>query len=399
MRKSFGQVAVGAAIVAAALAVPTAAVASHHHHKPKPAKVKVMSRNLYLGADLSPAINAVSGNAFIDANGQIVRDVDTNNFPARAKGLAQEILSKKPDLVGLQEVAEWRSGPLNDGAPFTCTGTNVDSNPPFDCNFTASTVRYDYLALLMAQLNHGKKRYRVVRSNPEFDFEAPTDYNGVTGDGDAPGLNDNGEENDRLTMRDVILAKVGKTVKTSNVQTGHYHTLYEPTVGGLVQVHVIRGWLSTDVKVGNSPKFRFIDTHLEAFGDTAIREAQAKELVHKGNVGDPKGKLPVVLVGDFNSDDNTVSATNGDRLAYQALTKAGYSERSTGDPLGCCLNTDILTDEQGSVDDFDHQVDHILTDAPKQVKLSDSSVTGLAPVNGYWDSDHAGLFSTLTIAP
>ena len=63
-----------------------------------------MTRNVYLGADLTPAIQAASTNDFVDANGQIVRDVDTNNFPIRAKGLAQEILQKKPDLVGLQEV-------------------------------------------------------------------------------------------------------------------------------------------------------------------------------------------------------------------------------------------------------------------------------------------------------
>jgi len=28
-----------------------------------------------------------------------------------------------------------------------------------------------------------------------------------------------------------------------------------------------------------------------------------------------------------------------------------------------------------------------------------SSVTGLKPVNGFWDSDHAGLFSVLTLPP
>ena len=117
-------------------------------------------------------------------------------------------------------------------------------------------------------------------------------------------------------------------------------------------------------------------------------------------MADPKGSLPVVLVGDFNSDDNTVSSTNGDRLAYKALTKAGYVERSTGDPLGCCLNADIITaGGGGSVSDFDHQVDHILTSAPKSIKLVNSSVTGRNPVNGFWDSDHAGLFSTLSIAP
>jgi endonuclease/exonuclease/phosphatase family metal-dependent hydrolase len=394
---SFRRVAFGVALIAL-FALPAGAVAKGQ----SPPKVKVMTRNLYLGADLSPAINATGTNEFIDANGQIVRDVDTNNFPTRAIGLAHEILSKSPDLVGLQEVSEWRSGPLNDAAPFTCDNPDpgtVDDNPPFNCDFTASTVRYDYLHELMSQLNDGKKRYRVVKSQQEFDFEAPTDYNGVTGDGDLPGTNDNGEENDRLTMRDVILAKVGERVKTSNVQAGHYHTLFEPVVGGVVTVHVIRGWVSTDVKVGKAPKFRFVNTHLEAFGSPTIRQAQAKELVHKHNVADPNGSLPVVLVCDCNSDDNTVSSTNGDRLAYKALTNAGYVERSTSHPLGCCLNADIITDDQGDISDFDHQVDHILTSDPKHIKLVNSSVTGRTPVNGFWDSDHAGLFSTLSFKP
>jgi endonuclease/exonuclease/phosphatase family metal-dependent hydrolase len=392
---AFGLVAV------AAMALPAGAFAAQHH-KAKPAKVKVMTRNVYLGADLSPAINAVSGTAFIDANGQIVRDVDTNDFPTRATGLAQEILAKQPDLVGLQEVALWRSGPLDDAAPFTCDANGtVDDDPPFDCNFTASTVRYDYLKLLLAELNDGADHYRLVKSQREFDFEAPADYNGTPGDGDIPTVNDNGEENDRLTMRDAILAKVGSRVKVSNVvQAGHYHTMYEALVGGLVTVHVVRGWTSADVKVGTSPKFRFVNTHFEAFGDPHIRAAQAKELVERYNVADPKGRLPIVLVGDLNSDNDTVSPTNGDRLAYKALTNAGYVERSTANPLGCCLNADIITDSGGgNVSDFDHQVDHIMTDRPKRIKLVNSSVTGLNPVSGFWDSDHAGLFSTLSIAP
>ncbi len=384
-----------AAAVAASALVIAPATAGAHAKPDKGAPVSVMTRNVYLGADLAPAINATSTNGFIDANGKIVRDVITNNFNVRAKGLASEILSKSPDLVGLQEVAEWRHGPLNDAAPFTCTGTE-DDTPPFGCKFTASTVRYDYLKQLMAQLNKGKQRYRIVQSNQEFDFEAPADANGVPGDGDAPGLNDNGEENDRLTMRDVILAKTGKRVQTSNIQTGHYRSLFSPSVAGTVTIHVLRGWLSADVKVGKSPKFRFVDTHLEAFGDPKIRAAQAKELVAKGGPADPKGKLPVVLVGDLNSDDDTVKG--GDRLAYKALQKGGYVERSTDNPLGCCLNTSILTADRGSVKDFDHQVDHILTDRPKQVKLVSSAVTGRKPVHGFWDSDHAGLFSGLTIS-
>jgi hypothetical protein len=32
------------------------------------------------------------------------------------------------------------------------------------------------------------------------------------------------------------------------------------------------------------------------------------------------------------------------------------------------------------------------------VRLEDSEVTGLLPVNGFWDSDHAGLLSALRFA-
>ena len=38
-----------------------------------------------------------------------------------------------------------------------------------------------------------------------------------------------------------------------------------------------------------------------------------------------------------------------------------------------------------------------MTNAPKKVKLVSSSVTGRQPVNGFWDSDHAGLFSALSV--
>jgi endonuclease/exonuclease/phosphatase family metal-dependent hydrolase len=354
-----------------ALAAPATSLAKH--------QLGVMTRNVYLGADLSPAINATSTNGFIDANGQILRDVDTNNFPVRAKGLADEILNKDPDLVGLQEVALWRTGPLNDFAPITH-------------EFTASHVKYDYLQLLLGQLNAGPRdRYRVVAVQNEFDFEAPADYNGVAGDGDLPGVNDNGELNGRLTMRDVILAKTGGNVKTANAGGGHFDTLYTPVISG-IPVTVQRGWTQVDARVRGSHEFRFVNTHLEAFGDPTIREAQAKELVAPR--GPATGDLPVILVGDLNSDDDTV--TGGDRLAYNALLVAGLSERSTANPLSCCLNTDILTANLGSVSDFNHQVDHVLTD-DAGVTLLNSSVTGRAPVNGYWDSDHVGVFSELQI--
>jgi hypothetical protein len=67
-------------------------------------------------------------------------------------------------------------------------------------------------------------------------------------------------------------------------------------------------------------------------------------------------------------------------------------------PFGCCLNSGLLTvSGGGKLSDFDHKVDHVMTDAPKDIKLAGSAVTGRSPVNGFWDSDHAGLFSKLTL--
>jgi hypothetical protein len=139
-------------------------------------EVTVMTRNLYLGADLAPAIGAPSLESFVAATGQILREVTANDFPTRARGLAQEILAQKPDLVGLQEVALWRTGPPS-LAP-------VLSGVP-----TATTVRYDYLQLLLDQLNKGKAQYEVVVAQNEFDLEAPGDENGVAGDGPAAQTN------------------------------------------------------------------------------------------------------------------------------------------------------------------------------------------------------------------
>ena len=36
-----------------------------------------------------------------------------------------------------------------------------------------------------------------------------------------------------------------------------------------------------------------------------------------------------------------------------------------------------------------------MTNDPAGIKLESSEVTGLLPVNGFWDSDHAGVYSAL----
>jgi endonuclease/exonuclease/phosphatase family metal-dependent hydrolase len=354
----------------------------------KPATVKVMSRNLYLGADLGPGMNATNLQELVNGAGQILNQVDANNFPVRAKGLAKEIKQTGPDIVGLQEAALWRTEPC-------------DKNP---LPPAATTTRYDYIASLLREVNKPKKLYRVAVVKPEFDFEvwANIDGNEQTA---GPGCPMGSEINGRLTMRDAILVRKG--VKVSSPKSGTFKTLLRVKPAG-VNVDVTRGWTSIDATV-RGKKFHFVNTHFEAFdnspngnltnsdttvGNGQIREAQAKELVS----GPARSKLPVIALGDFNSDVKT-EVKPGDGLAYRALLDAGFVERSTYNPLGCCLNADVLTTGGGGKpSDFNHKVDHVMTNKPKRVKLLSSLITGRSPVNGFWDSDHAGVFSALRLS-
>ena len=121
--------------------VPAAAQATGSSNLALP---KVMTRNLYLGADLGPALTAIGTCPFIPPadcqnlvltnNLTIWNQVQATNFPARAKVLAKEIDNDDPYLIGLQEVALWRSGPIN--------GVK-----------DASVVDYDFLKTLLAELS------------------------------------------------------------------------------------------------------------------------------------------------------------------------------------------------------------------------------------------------------
>jgi endonuclease/exonuclease/phosphatase family metal-dependent hydrolase len=356
----------------------------------KPQPVNVMTRNVYLGADLTGGVTATNFQELVNAAGKILNEVDANRFGTRAIGLGKEIAENKPDLVGLQEVALWRTQPC-DKFPL----------PP-----SATTVRYDFLDLLMKQINKGKTKYRVVVTKPEFDFEvwANTDGNEQTA---GPGCPNGSEINGRLTMRDVIIAKRHRTVKTRNAKSGTYDTLMRVKPAGAVDVDVTRGWTAVDATV-RGKKFRFVNVHFEAFdstpsnltnknttvGNGQIREAQAKELVGRGGPA-AKGKLPVILVGDLNSD-TTTEVKKDDGLAFRAVLGAGFKRMASKRPFTCCLNSSLITTTGGGkLSDFDHTVDHVLTNNTKRIKFVRSKVVGQQPVRGFWNSDHAGLFSAL----
>ncbi len=361
----------------ACLLLPVSA-ADAKKKKRKAPTVTVMTRNLFLGADLSPAINAGSICDAIDAGGKILNDVDATDFKQRAPLLAAEIRKAKPDLVGIQEAALWR---FQANADFTSS--------------KATEVRYDFLQLLLDELGG---RYKVAVVQNEFDQELPADrdFSDATQDASLPLCG--ADEDGRLTMRDAILVRKGSKVKVSGKKAGHFKTRYQVKLGGSIDINVDRGWVSVEARRGKK-KFRFVNAHLEAFGDPAIREAQAKELFAPG--GPYRTKKQLVALGDFNTGNardrvGPGFTIPGDEKAYAAL--AGFGLTNLGTRQTCCFN-DVIAANVPSYYQFDHTVDHVF--AKPKLKQTKAAVTGagksVVSPGGLLASDHGGLWSRLRL--
>ena len=397
--------AVGLVAALSLALLPGAAVAKGNSNKGGH-QLTVMTRNLYLGADLSPALNATTVNGAVDAAYQIEQQVHRTKFPSvRAALLANEIKKRKPDIVGLQEAAWWRTGPYDLGA-ITGSPKATQTDPQGG----------DFLTDLLTQLNNGGKKgkkgsadaakkgkgpqYKIAVVKTEFDYELPVNQ-GSGGLGVCPAQC----HNERLTMRDAILVRKG--VKVSNASSGTFNTLLRVKVGGVLNVDVTRGWAAADLKA-NGRKVHVVDSHLEAFDSAAsntgsdgqtypkggIREAQAKQLIAPG--GPTSSKLPTLLIGDFNSDSpvHGDQVDPGDALAYRALLAGGWSERAfTPPPFGCCIQDPNLSDP--STAGITHRVDHIMSNT-KKIKFKKGGLT-TTYANGLWSSDHFGLWSRLQV--
>lgn len=356
-------------------------------------KIRVMSRNVYLGADLGPAIGAPDIPSAISGAGEIVREVERTDFRERAVPLAREIKRARPHLVGLQEVALWQRQEPSDG------GGTIGGQPPVVPGATDATeVRFDFLKLLRDELTRIGAPYRLVAVQDEFEGELPADADGNPGTGTGPLAALGADLDQRLTMRDVILARRGAGVKTRRVRMSHYDTRFEADISG-VTVPSDRGWISVEAR-RKGRKFRFVNTHLEAFGDPAIREAQAKELRGEALRTRKRGRRgkrkQVILVGDLNSGLAGKHRVFGDdQLAFRVLKR--FKMRDRGAVQSCCYPS-ALNDPSFT---FDHTVDHVMVKPGLRRVKRQTFVTGNDPdemtPSGLWPSDHGGVVSTLKL--
>jgi hypothetical protein len=263
--------------------------------------IPVMTRNLYLGADLDPVVAAAGKNdplAVFDAVSKAWATILGTNLPERAEVLAKEIEQNKPMLVGFQEVSLYRSGKFRNLAPAT-----------------EEVKGYDYLDTLLSELNERPLHYAPVAVTQNYDAEFPAD----TDPGEGQYLRDI-----RLTDRDVILARTNlpkAELKLSNIQEANFAHNVSLQIGNTGQsITLYRGWGSVDAKVEDG-SFRFINTHLEPEstipGVNDVQVAQGEEILE----GPANTNRPVILAGDYNS-----RAGGGGTPTYDNLINSGFTD-------------------------------------------------------------------------
>jgi len=330
------------------------------------ARLRVMTRNLYLGTSINPILAAPPEQIpLVMAQGWA--EVLSIDFNERAAALADEIVQFSPHLIGLQEAAIFR---------LQSPGDYLQGNPQ-----PAEEVVFDYLEILLNALEERGLDYRPVAVTTCIDIELPA--------ATSPALDDL-----RFTDREVILARAD--VRVTHSQSGLFAAGVPVNVGGM-DVLIQRGWASVDARVAGQ-SFRFLSTHLETSTFSPIQIAQGAELVAMAR----DLSMPLVMVGDFNS-----AADRSRTPTYGNLVDAGFvdvwEQANSGAPGYTCCHDDDLRNEEV---DFNRRIDLIFvypTSARNPVRKVDAEVIGEEEgdqtSSGMWPSDHAGVRAAFRLQP
>ena len=267
-------------------------------------------------------------------------------------------------------MALWRSGPLELGA------IGVPN---------AQTVDYDFLQLLLDELNADRSLYRAEVIALRADVVSPSFVSSPA----EPGARDV-----RLTMRDVILVRDTPSLRV----TGEHDAIFADnlSLGVLtVKFDFDRGYQWVDIAAGGR-SFRVVNTHLEAFSSD-IALAQATQMVAEATAVNTS----TVIVCDCNSDplNSSIKEDIGDTVAhkapYELITKTYIDQWLRWAPAnqGWTSGLNELVDET-----WTHRIDMVFahTASAGPLGVDRGEITGdeesdRDAATGLWPSDHAGV--------
>jgi len=293
----------------------------------------VMTRNLYLGADVSSALGLLPD---LPAAAQDMwSQVAATDFTARVPVLAAETVAARPAVIGIQEATTWECRP----SAFAGTTVVYDFTQQFlDATAAAGTPYVLASANGRTAINQGYSIPAIPRLTRVVD---PETFQPLFGTDEA----DCG-----FTIADALAVRGDLAGQVLDVGTVEYENA-AAIVPVLMEVQ--RGYAWADIRIGSTP-VRFVTTHLEAFwkaGAVPASAEQARQLVRDL----AEVSMPLVVMGDFNSDprdprtpgDNpggqpeatgdcpAQSGTDGTCSAYWTMIGAGYTDSGPDatDPL------------------------------------------------------------------
>lgn len=267
-------------IVALGLVAPDAS--AKWWHPPKKINVTVMTRNLYLGADIFRVFEAglEDPDLIPVAVAQVYNTMLFTNFEARAEAIADEIARKKPHVVGLQEVSTYyiqTPGDFLAGNPVQAKDVVIDFYTVLNDALEARGLYYKAFTVTNADVEL-----------PMLDTASPTFLSDV-----------------RLVDHDVLLVRRG--LPAWQVLAKNYDNNLEVDLD-LGSVEFTRGFVIVDAII-KGRIFRFANTHLEVRSSPysifrVYQYAQMLELLGTLNNLDGiplLGHRPIIMLGDFNS--------------------------------------------------------------------------------------------------
>ena len=337
--------------------------------------LKVMSQNMYLGANIDLLLTAQTPQQVAEVFQQLRISTQAGNF-ARAYRLAEQIATQAPHLVGLQEVTTYV---LDFGGGVTQT--------------------LDFLYVLQAHLAY----FAATRGTPTYTAHRAV-WTSVAFPASVfdPAFPDvTYQDGDAVLVRSDVPLVGSPTLKS-------YDTFEVFQVAGtFFENH--RGYIAVSAEIDDQV-IRFVNTHLEVQMFETTQLAQAAELV--GALEDET--LPVVIVGDFNSAANHDSPESQMTGSYRLFRNAGYADMWLRQPHSVggvtCCQAPTLTN---AVSELGQRLDLVLVrwdsagfGGQSYVDLvgedPDDRLTFADPELGtltLWPSDHAGIVATLWPAP
>ena len=367
------------ALLAAALPVQAGAMCSNGKRG-----FETMTVNLYVGAGTEniTALDPTDPNYLVNlvsAVTGVYYQVLASQPPVRMQGVADQVVARMPDVFAVEEATLLR---IQSPGDIVQGGTTP-----------ATVVVYDYLQLLVDALQARGAHYAVAATSVEWDIEMPMFELGP--DGTPTGVIDDV----RQTDREAILVRTDLPpgqLRISHQQSGHFtNLLVYPSLG----FAVTRGWCSVDV-CARGDNFHYVCAHLEEETYPQLQVLQAKELL----AGPVKTSLPVMLVGDFNSDPLHRDRLLSDPTAYPYIIRAGF--RDTWAALHPFHPAGGLTwghDEflANPTELFDRRIDFVFFRGPSFVPVKaepvDMVLNRTQPP--LWASDHAALEAELLVEP